>query len=73
MYSWNQFINQSNVSQLSISEQHRQYFIYQSDMIYEKKRVKNVTIVRDPVGGRIRRIDYSISEYVDDYVDDYFE
>ena len=35
MWSWNQFKNLPRISVLSISEQNRQFFIYQSDMIYE--------------------------------------
>ena len=72
MWNWNQFKELPRISQLSPAEQSRQYFIYQSDMIYEAN-MNAIALSFASVGGS-RYLDLSINNEVeDDYIDDYFE
>lgn len=71
MLSWNQFRNLPNINKLPVNEQHRQYFIYESDMIYRSQSNSNQSNIGGSIGGRSINV---ADMYIDnDYTDeDYF-
>jgi len=71
MLSWNQFTNLPNINKLPVNEQHRQYFIYESDMFYRNQSNSNQSNIVGSIGGRSINV---ADMYIDnDYIDeDYF-
>lgn len=70
MWNWNQFKQLPRICELPPAEQSRQFFIYQSDMIYESRMNYNINSSVSS-GGHMKD---DGNHYVENgFMDDYFE